>query len=97
MLIVYVDDFKLAAKTTDHDGIWKQLKAIIDMDDETIDGRFLGCEHESFTSTTTQLGAILDHLPHKVPRVAANQLCITPTTTTYEGPTTYYSRTKGRW
>ncbi|MCP3881916.1 MAG: hypothetical protein GY701_26530, partial [Sulfitobacter sp.] len=52
LLIVYVDDFKLAARDRDHDNIWKDLKAVIDMDDESYDGRFLGCDHESFSSTT---------------------------------------------
>ena len=32
MLIVYVDDFKLAAKHGEHDAIWKSIRNVIDMD-----------------------------------------------------------------
>ena len=42
MLIVYVDDFKLAAKAEAHDAIRASIRKVIDMDTETLDGRFLG-------------------------------------------------------
>ena len=44
--IVYVDDFKLAAKARDHDRLWAAIRGVIDMDAESLDGRFLGCTHE---------------------------------------------------
>ncbi len=72
LLIVYVDDFKLAARDKDHDAIWTDLKAVIDMDDESYDGRFLGCEHESFESTTDVVHTLLESQPHKVPRENKN-------------------------
>ena len=46
MFIVYVDDFKLAAKAGDHDRLWAAIRGVIDMDAESLDGRFLGCTHE---------------------------------------------------
>ena len=48
MLIIYVDDFKMAAKAEDHDQLWKDLKSVIDMEDEAEEERFLGCKHEDF-------------------------------------------------
>ncbi len=42
LLIVYVDDFKLAAKAGDHDRLWAAIRGVIDMDAESLDGRFLG-------------------------------------------------------
>ena len=43
LLIVYVDDFKLAAGAELDDEPWAAIKSVIHMDDETYDGRFLGC------------------------------------------------------
>jgi hypothetical protein len=48
LLVVYVDDFKLAARAQDHNQIWKDLRSVISMDAEEEDGRFLGCTHERF-------------------------------------------------
>ena len=44
LLVLYVDDFKLAAKKDDHDQLWKEIRAVSDMDEESEDGRFLGVE-----------------------------------------------------
>ncbi len=63
MLIVYVDDFKLAAKTEAHDAIWKSIREVIDMDPETLDGRFLGCSHERFTTSAGRVSDTLDGHP----------------------------------
>ena len=38
LLVIYVDDFKLAAPEKYHDEIWASLKAEIDMDEEQDDG-----------------------------------------------------------
>ena len=46
--LVYVDDFKLAARREHHDELWKSLRSVIDMDEESKDARFLGCDHEHF-------------------------------------------------
>ena len=42
LLVIYVDDFKLAAREEDHAEIWAAIRSVIDMDEETLDGRFLG-------------------------------------------------------
>ena len=68
MLIVYIDDFKLAAKHEDHDAHWKAIRKVIDMDPETVDGRFLGCSHERFTTTAKHVHTILDNHPAYHPR-----------------------------
>ena len=48
VLLVYVDDFKLATKQERQDELWKALRSVIDMDEESEDARFLGCDHETF-------------------------------------------------
>ncbi len=68
MLIVYVDDFKLAALKKDHDGLWTSIRSVIDMDPEALDGRFLGCSHERFTTTARNVIPILDNHPSYHPR-----------------------------
>ena len=68
MLIVYVDDFKLAARHGEHDAIWTSIRKVIDMDLETVDGRFLGCSHERFTTTAKQVHEMLDNHPEHHPR-----------------------------
>ena len=52
LLIVYVDDFKLAATAELHDKLLKGIKSVIDMDDEIADGRFLGCVQHTTTAST---------------------------------------------
>ena len=44
--IVYVDDFKLAAKAGMHDALWAEIRKVIDVDPDALGGRFLGCSHE---------------------------------------------------
>ena len=68
LLIVYVDDFKLAAKHGEHDALWTSIRNVIDMDPETMDGRFLGCSHERFTPTAKYVHDILDNHPAYHPR-----------------------------
>ncbi len=48
LLVVYVDDFKLSAKAELHDALWAEIRNVIEMDPETLDGRFLGCSHERY-------------------------------------------------
>ena len=40
VLLVYVNDFKLAARREHHDELWKALRSVIDMDEESEDARF---------------------------------------------------------
>ena len=56
MLIVYVDDFKLAARVADHDALWKAIRKVIDMDPKPSTAAFLGVRtnaspHQRRTST----------------------------------------------
>ena len=68
MMIVYVDDFKLAARHKEHDALWSSIRKVIDMDPETIDGRFLGCSHERFTTSVKNVSSLLDQHPLYHPR-----------------------------
>ncbi len=68
MMIVYVDDFKLAAKHAEHDALWAAIRKVIDMDPETLDGRFLGCSHERFTTSVRSVSSLLDQHPGYHPR-----------------------------
>ena len=68
LLIVYVDDFKLAAKAEHHDALWAEIRKVIDMDPETLDGRFLGCLHERFDTVASKLEGMLDNHPIYHPR-----------------------------
>jgi hypothetical protein len=68
LLIVYVDDFKLAAKYREHDALWAAIRKVIDMDPETVDGRFLGCSHKRFTTTAKCVSDMLDNHPAYHPR-----------------------------
>ena len=62
-LIVYVDDFKIAAKNADQDMLWKAVRAVIDMGEESEDGRFLGCDHQTFESTSEEVMELLQLRP----------------------------------
>ncbi len=68
MMIIYVDDFKLAARHAEHDALWSAIRKVIDMDPETVDGRFLGCSHERFTTSARNVNSLLDNHPFYHPR-----------------------------
>jgi hypothetical protein len=55
LIIFYVEDFKLAARVQEHDALWSAIRRVIDIDPETLDGRFLGCSHERFTTRAEQM------------------------------------------
>ncbi len=61
LLIVYVDDFRLAAKHGD--ALWESIWAVVDMDPETLDGRFLRCSRHRVTTTARYVHDILDNHP----------------------------------
>ena len=67
-MIVYVDDFKLAAKHKEHDALWKAIRGVIEMDPATVDGRFLGCANERFTTSVRNVSSLLDQHPLYHPR-----------------------------
>ncbi len=68
MLIVYVDDFELAANPELHNKLWKDIKSVIDMDDEATDGRFLGCVDERCITTASKVRELLENQPLYHPR-----------------------------
>ncbi len=68
MIIVYVEDFKVAAKAGDHDRLWAAIRGVIDMDAESIDGRFLGCTHERYNTTAAEVQDLLNNHPLYHPR-----------------------------
>ena len=45
LLVVYVDDFKLAGPAKNIPTGWKRIRAGIKMDDPSIAGKYLGCAH----------------------------------------------------
>ena len=73
LLVVYVDDFALAANECHHDALWKELKAAISMGDETEDGRFLGCNIIPFTATAGDVAELLQQQPQYYARPKAGQ------------------------
>ena len=79
MLIVYVDDFKLAAPNGEHDALWASIRSVIDMDPETLDGRFLGCVHERFTTPARNVMSMLDNHPSYHPRQKQASVPAAPT------------------
>ena len=73
MLCVYVDDFKLAAPAKNQDELWSKIKSVIEMDEETDDGRYLGCDHREFNATAEDVKHILDANPNYHPRQKERQ------------------------
>ena len=67
-MIVYVDDLKFAAKTGEHVALWASIRAVIDMDPETLGGRLLGCSHERITTAAAGVHAVLGRHPASHPR-----------------------------
>ena len=48
MLVVYVDDFKLAGPEANLKAGWKKIKDAVQMGEPEAPGLFLGCEHQPF-------------------------------------------------
>ena len=74
MLLVYVDDFKLASGREHHDELWKGLRSVIDMGEESEGARFLGCDHETFEARAKDVEFILRQLPEFVERKAGGRV-----------------------
>ena len=51
MLMVYVDDFKLAGPEANLTAGWKKIKEAVHMGEPEAPGLFLGCEHRPFKTT----------------------------------------------
>ncbi len=72
MLVVYVDDFNLAATKQHSASIWSDLRKNITMDDPGPPGRFLGCYREKFEAKASSepITKILRNNPELHPRGA---------------------------
>ena len=63
MLVIYVDDFKLAANEQHMSSIWKLIRARIDMGDPTPVDRFTGCLHRPFVAKASDVKVFLENQP----------------------------------
>mgnify|MGYP000518012010 CR=1 FL=1 len=70
LLTVYVADLKLAANAELHGKLWAEIRKVIDMDPETLDGRFLGCTHERYDTVAAKQEGMLDNHPDYHPRLS---------------------------
>ena len=52
ILVVYVDDFKLAGPTDKIDAAWKNLRSAINLGDPEPYDRYFGCHHKEFNNVT---------------------------------------------
>ena len=65
LLVIYVDDFKIAAKQGDQEELWAALRKDIAMDPPAVDGRFLGCQHETFVAKVDDVKDLLVGHPQR--------------------------------
>ena len=68
LLIVYVDDFKLASRKEDTKLIWKELQKRIDMGEPEPPDRFLGCYTKPFEARVCDVAEYLQNSPEWWPR-----------------------------
>ena len=68
MLVIYVDDFKMACKAEDADRLWTELRKEIVLDPPSDPDSFLGCYPESFEATQQGVQLILQPHPDLLPR-----------------------------
>ncbi len=68
LLIVYVDDFKLASRREHTQLIWKELKKGIDMGELEPPDRFLGCYTKPFQARVCDVAEYLQNAPEWWPR-----------------------------
>eukprot|EP00439_Symbiodinium_sp_Y106_P061891 s1696_g9.t1 len=83
LLVIYVDDFKMAGPSKNLDKGWKTIESVIDMDPPEPFGRYFGCNHfekhrpqvrEDYWEVDTELGAVVEIDPanHQVEIDPAN-------------------------
>ena len=68
MLVIYVDDFKLACKREHSEGLWRDLRKEIVLDPPADPDRFLGCYLEEFETSPEKVRFILENHPDLHPR-----------------------------
>ncbi len=80
MLLVYVDDFKLAAPTRVHSKLWSQLRSRIEMEAPRGIDRFLGCMRRAFEVPARSVSTLLALHPgyHVRPKLGGAKRAPTP-------------------
>ena len=68
LMVVYVDDFKIAAPKTLIASLWADLRKLIKMDDPTAPDRFLGCYTKRFEVGVEALKPMLELQPELLSR-----------------------------
>ena len=63
LLIVYVDDFRMAAKAEYTPRLWDEIRVKLVVDDPSAPQRFLGVVQYYFEEPVEKLGYFLDHHP----------------------------------
>jgi hypothetical protein len=63
LMIVYVDDFRMAAKPEFTPRLWGELREVLHLDEPEPPGKFLGCYQHYFTSAVKRLSLILSANP----------------------------------
>ena len=58
-----VDDFKIVARFEDHDIVWNEVKAVIDIGTEDDEHRFLGCKYSTFECKAGEVEELLKQHP----------------------------------
>lgn len=71
MLLIYVDDFKLAAPKQHQKRLWDDLRKHIEMEAPTTDLKFLGCNQQHFTAKVNVVAPLLEQDPMYHPRLKA--------------------------
>ena len=67
-MVVYVDDFKIAAPKEAIASLWQEVRAKIRMDDPTPPDRFLGCYTRRFEIGVKEMKPLLELQPELLPR-----------------------------
>ena len=72
LLVVYVDDLKMAGPTENMKKGWQSISSVIDIDDPESYGRYFGCEHEEQNGVKLKpKDHPFEHIFANVPSVAA--------------------------
>ena len=60
VLLVYVDDFKIAGKEKSMNECWKRIKSAINLDEPSSLGKFLGCGHSTIDVDPDSMRSLFD-------------------------------------
>ena len=68
MMVIYVDDFIMAAPTQHQAKLWADIRKELTLDDPEDPGRFLGCYLRRFTCKAKDVATVLQNNPELYPR-----------------------------